>query len=69
MSFIYSFRQRYGSSVDLVSNKNKHQVCFLRDKGSRCVGLTSQPICGASLEILGTSNSWSPKGLSRNAMG
>ena len=34
-------------------------------KGSRCVELTTwSPSCAKCLEILGASNSWSPKGLS-----
>jgi len=39
-------------------------------KGDRCVGLTTlPPPCADCLEILEASTSWSPKGLSRTAMG
>ena len=43
---------------------------FLGGKGGRCVGLTAlPPSCADCLEILGTSTSWSPKGLSRPVEG
>jgi hypothetical protein len=39
-------------------------------KGGRCVGLTTLPLSYADyLEILGASNSWSRKGLSRHVLG
>ena len=39
-------------------------------KGGRCVGLTNlPPSCADCLEIPGASTSWSPKGLSRSAVG
>jgi hypothetical protein len=39
-------------------------------KGGRCVGLTTLPPSRADyLEILGASNSWKPKGLSKPVQG
>jgi hypothetical protein len=36
----------------------------------RCIGLTTlPPLCADCLEIVGASNSWSPKSLSRPVMG
>jgi len=44
-----------------ASNKNGGKG----DKGGRCVGLNLPRSCGDCLEILGASNSWSPKSLPR----
>jgi hypothetical protein len=46
--------------------KEKYQQYLLEGMGSRCVSLTTlPPLCGECLEILGASDSWRPKGLSR----
>jgi hypothetical protein len=43
---------------------------LLRGKGGRCLGLTTlQHSCADCVEILGTSTSWNPKGLSRAVQG
>jgi hypothetical protein len=47
-----------GQRVELASNRNEYQEqeYLLRDKGGRCVGLTSlPPLCADCLESLGTS--------------
>ena len=39
-------------------------------KGGRCLGLTTFPYSSANLlRIQGTTNSWSPKGMSRPLLG
>ena len=44
-------------------------MCFLRSKGGRCVGQTLPNSCTDYLEILCTSNTWSPpEGLSRDRL-
>ena len=44
-------------------NRNEYQVCLLRGKGSRCVGLTTlPPSCSDCKEILGASTFWSTWG-------
>ena len=49
-----------------VSNRNEYQQYLLRGTGGLCVGLTTLPLsCAECLQILGTSTSWRPKGLSR----
>jgi len=44
-----------GPGVDSASNRNEYQKYFLRGKGGRCVGLTSQSSCADCLEI------WEPQ--------
>ena len=47
-----SFRPHYGPEVDSASNRNECQEYVLRDKGGRCVGLTTLPrSCADCLEI------------------
>jgi hypothetical protein len=51
---------------DSACNRNEYQEFLLRVKGGRCVRLTTSPPSFADcLEILGVSNSWRPKDLSR----
>jgi hypothetical protein len=65
-SLTYSLRPHYGPVVDSASNRNEYQ----EDKGGRWVGLTTLPSsCADCLEILESSNSWSPRGLHRPAYG
>jgi hypothetical protein len=65
-SLTYSFRPRCGPGVDSASNKNDYQEYLLGGKSSRCVRLTTLPHSYADLlEILGASNSWRSKDLSR----
>ena len=53
-----------------ASNRNEYQQCLLGGLGSLCVGLTTLPLsCAECLQILGTSTSWRPKGLSRPVIG
>jgi hypothetical protein len=57
-----SFQQHNGPGVDSASNRNEYQRYLLEVKKKKknwCVGLTTLS------EILGTSTSWGPKGLSR----
>jgi len=42
-AFNITFRPHYGPGVDLVSNRNEHQVSLMVGKGGRCVGLTALP--------------------------
>jgi hypothetical protein len=64
------FHARHPSSrpgVNSASNRNEYQWYLLGNKGGRCVGLATSPhSCTDCLEILGTSTSWIPKGLSRD---
>jgi len=63
--FIEFFGPHFGRGVDSVCKRNEFQGYQLGRKGGRCLGLsTLPPSCGKCLEILGTSNSWKPKGLS-----
>ena len=56
--------------VSSTSDRNEYQEYHLGGKGRWCIGLTTMPSSGANcLEILGPSNSWSPKDLSRPVMG
>lgn len=56
--------QHYGSGGHSVSMMNEYQVCFLRDKGGRCVVLTTlSSSCADCLEILDDSASQGPTGL------
>ena len=56
--------------VDSASNRYEYQGYLLCGKGGRCVGLTTLPSsCTDCLEILETSTSWDPKGLSRPLQG
>ena len=51
-SLTYSFRPHYGPGVDSASNRNEYQEYFVRDKGGRCVGMTTlSPSCADCLEI------------------
>jgi len=55
--------------INSISNRNKYPRYILRDKGGRCIGLTTlAPSCADYLEILAVSTSWSLKGLSRPIM-
>jgi len=38
--------QHYGRGGDSASMIKEYQMCFLRDKGGRCVGLTDTSIAG-----------------------
>jgi len=54
----------------LLSLRKEYQGYLLESKGSRCVQLTTLPLsCVDRLVILGSTNSWSPKGLFRPVMG
>jgi hypothetical protein len=44
---IFRLRNPSGRRVDSASNRNKYQDYFMRDKGGRCIGLTTD-----GLEIL-----------------
>lgn len=69
-SLTESFRPHYGPGVDSVSDRNECQRYFLSRKDGRCQRLTTiLPTRADCLEILGTSNSWSPNSLSRTVMG
>jgi hypothetical protein len=66
----HSLWPHYGLGVDSATNRNEYQEHCLGGKDGRCVGLTNlPPSCAGSLEILGASTSWSPKGLSRPVKG
>ena len=53
---------------DSASNGNEYQRSSLGGKGGQCVGLTKLPSsCADFLELLGTSTSWTPMGLSRDS--
>jgi hypothetical protein len=66
-SLTHSFWLHYGPGVDSAS---ENQGYILGGKGGRGLGLTTIPhSCADCLEILTTSNSCSPKGLSRPVMG
>jgi len=59
-----------GPGFDLGSNRSDCQVYLLGCEGGLCVGLTTlQLSCAECLEILGTSTSWNPQGLSRSVIG
>jgi hypothetical protein len=59
----------YGPGVDTATNRTEHQVHVLWDKGGRCVELTTLILsCADYLEIVASSNSWSPQGLSQLVM-
>jgi len=60
-----------GCTMDCGVNQSTTDMhYFLRGEDGRCVGLTTlPPPCAEYLEILGTSTSWNPKGLSRPVMG
>jgi hypothetical protein len=61
-SLALSFRSYYCLGIDWE--------LFSGGKGGRRIGLTTlPPSCVYSLKILGVSNSWSPKGLSRPVQG
>jgi len=48
---------------DYGPNRNEYQGYLLEGKDGRCVKLITLPLsCADCLEILGSSNSWSPKG-------
>jgi hypothetical protein len=65
-SLTWYVRPRYGPGVDMGSNRNECQGPVAGGKGGRCVGMTISPrLCVDCLKILGTSNSWSPRGPSR----
>ena len=68
--FLYeSTLPEYDPGVDTATNRNEHHVHVLRDKGGRCVELTKLILsCVDYLEIVGSSNSWSPQGLSQPVM-
>jgi hypothetical protein len=52
--------------VDIACNRNKYQGYLMGGKVGRCLGLTTLPsACPDGLEILGSSTSWSPQGMSR----
>jgi hypothetical protein len=56
--------------VDSASNGNEYHEYLLGDKGGRCIVLTKlPPSCTDCLKILGSSNCWSPKDLSRPVTG
>ena len=65
--FFYGILESYGPGVDSATNRNEYyKEYLLAVKGGRCVGLTTLPPSRANcLEILGASNSQSPKGLSK----
>ena len=51
-------------------NRNEYRRFSFWDKDGLCVELTTlPPSCADCLEILGTSTSWTPKGLSRPVAG
>jgi len=65
-SLTYSLRPHFDSGIDSSSNINDYQEYLLGDKGGQCVELTTfSTLCADCSEILGASNTWSPKGLSR----
>ena len=69
-SLTLSFRSHYGPGVDSAFNRNNYQMCSLGGKNGRCVGLTTlPPSCADCLNVLGHSNSWSLRGLSRPVQG
>ena len=69
-SLTLSFGLYYGHGVDSTSNRKTYQGYLLADKGSRCVELTTLPSsCSDCLEILGSSTSWSCKGLYMPVLG
>jgi len=51
-----SFRNHYGSELDLSSNRNECQRYLLGDKGSRCIRMTRPPSCANCLGNLQPSN-------------
>jgi hypothetical protein len=56
----------YAPGVDSDSQRNEYQKSSLKDKGDRCVGLTTLPHpCTDFLKILGASTFWTPKSLPR----
>jgi hypothetical protein len=68
-SLSYSW-PHYGLGIDSASNRNECQGYLVGDKGGRCLGLTTLlPSCAGCLEILGASNSWTRKSLSRPVWG
>jgi hypothetical protein len=59
-----------GPVFALGSNRSEYQGYLLGCEGGQCVGRTILPLsCAECLEILGVSNPWNPKGLSRSIMG
>ena len=57
-----------GSTQSVTAMSSRRYL--LEHKEGRCVQLTTLPhSCADFLEILGSSTSWSPKGLSRSVMG
>jgi hypothetical protein len=57
-----------GSTQPLTEVSTK-SISWGGGKGGRCVGLTTlPPSCAESLEILGASASWGPKGLYRDCL-
>jgi hypothetical protein len=52
-----------------TSNRNEYPGYILRVEGGQCIRLRAlAPLCADYLEILGSSTSWSLKGLSRPVM-
>ena len=56
-----SFRNHYGSELDLVSKRNECQRYLLGDKGGRCIRLTWPSSCANCLENLQPLNPWTPE--------
>jgi hypothetical protein len=59
--FGHFYRPHYSRGVDSASNGNEYQGYLLEVKATLS--------CGSCLEILGSSNCWSPQGLSRPVQG
>ena len=63
---IKSFRSHYDPGFDSASNRNEYEGYIPAGKGGRWVGLTALPFLRADRpKILGSSNFWSPKSLSK----
>jgi len=65
-----SFRPYYDPEVHSASNRHEYLGFLVWGNGGRCMGLTNLPLsCTDCLEILGTSNSSSPRVLSSPVIG
>ena len=66
----FNFRWGHSGHTVVLGSTQHLTETSTRGKGGRCIGLTTlPPSCAYCLEILGTSMSWIPKGLSSPVMG